>query len=145
MTRAGQPPLPHNYGYGPDHWSGYGPGYSPAGGPVPPPPPVRPKKTLRKVLLTILGIVVLLVVVAMIFGQGAAPTRNASDGKTEKAGTLSAMDLRSGDCYNGKQLPPEPGGTQPISTVEVVPCTSAHTAQVIEKVSYKVTDSFSEV
>jgi hypothetical protein len=97
------------------------------------------------VLLTLLGIVVLLVVVAMVFGQGAAPTRNASDGKTEKAGTLSAIDLQPGDCYNGKQLPPEPGGTQPISTVEVVPCTSAHTAQVIEKVSYKVTDSLSEV
>ncbi|MFC4943927.1 hypothetical protein [Pseudonocardia sp. GCM10023141] len=135
MTRAGQPPHPYGPGYGPDN-----PGYGPV-----PQPPRRPKRTLRRVLLALLGFGVLLVVAAMIFGKGTAPTRNVTDGATEKAGTLSALDLRAGDCYNSKQLPPEPGSAQPISTVEVVPCTSGHTAQVVDKVTYKVTDSLADV
>ena len=51
-----------------------------------------------------------------------------------EAGTLSALDLQPGDCYNAGQLPPAPGTSTPISTVEAVPCASPHTDQVIAKV-----------
>lgn len=133
MTLAGPPAYPH---------------HAPHGRPVPPPPPrppSRPKRTLRKVLLTLLGLAILLVAAAMVFGRGTAPTRNATDGKTEQPGTLSVLDLQVGDCYNSKELPPAPGSSQPVSTVEVVPCTAAHTEQVIDKISYKATDDFADV
>lgn len=139
MTRAGQPPLPPNPGYGPPYGSGYGPGFGP------PQPPPRPKRTLRKVLFILLGVLVALVVVVMLVPRAAAPTRNATDGTATTAGILSAIDLKAGDCYNGKQLPPQPGSSQSISTVEVVPCTAAHTAQVVDKVGYQAADSLADV
>ncbi|MGI5129229.1 hypothetical protein ACQEVB_20660 [Pseudonocardia sp. CA-107938] len=120
----------------------------PPGPPAPPPP--RPRRRVLKVLLGIFGggmlLLVALVLLGSVVGKSApAPTRNAVDGATEKAGRLSAIDLRPGDCYNAGQLPPEPGSTQFISTVEVVPCTTPHTDQVIDKISYRVADDLDAV
>jgi hypothetical protein len=108
-------------------------------------PPAQPKRRRLRTVLIVLGIGIVILVIAGIVGRGSAPTRNAVDGKTEKPGSLSVIDLQPGDCYNAKELPPAPGTTQPISTVEVVPCTTPHTTQVVEKITYKATDSYTDV
>ncbi|WP_222263203.1 hypothetical protein [Modestobacter marinus] len=48
---------------------------------------------------------------------------------------LSPLDLQPGDCYNAAALPAD-GSEAPISSVEAVPCTDPHTAQVITKLGY---------
>ena len=77
-------------------------------------------------------------------GTQAGRTRPDQVGFRE-AGTLSALDLQPGDCYNTGQLPPAPGTSTPISTVEAVPCASPHTDQVIAKVVYSPTDTLADV
>ena len=62
-----------------------------------------------------------------------------------EAGTLSALDLQAGDCYNAGRLPPAPGTSTPVSTVEAVPCAAPHTDQVIAKVVYSPTDTLADV
>ena len=143
MYRHGQPPtpsLPTHQGHGLDP----APGYHPV-----PAPPTRRRGRVGKVLLGIVGVgfllLVVLVAIGAAFGNRPAPTRNAVDGSTEKAGRLSAIDLRPGDCYNVGQLPPEPGSTQLIRNVDVVPCTTPHTDQVIDKITYQAGDSLAAV
>ena len=74
-----------------------------------------------------------------------AATNAAGQVGFREAGTLSALDLQPGDCYNTGQLPPAPGTSTPISTVEAVPCASPHTDQVIAKVAYSPTDTLADV
>lgn len=120
------------------------PPYPPPGPPYPPPdqpyyppagPPPRPPKRhwLRNTLLLI---ITALVVAFVIFAVNRAPTRAPETKEVQTAGRLSAFDLQEGDCYNTTQAPPPTGTTQPISSVEAVPCTSPHTDQVIAKITY---------
>lgn len=101
--------------------------------PSPPPPPLPPKKhRLRNALLT----AALLIVVIVVFALNRGPTRTPDTKEIQEPGRLSALDLREGDCYNTTQAPPAPGTSQPISSVEAVPCTTQHTDQVIAKITY---------
>lgn len=135
MNSYGPPPHPAPHG-------------NPPGGPAPA-PPGRPRRKVWKVLLGIIGggivLFIALGVAGMAMGYGSGPTRNAVDNTPEKPGRLSALDLRAGDCYNDKQLPLEPETTQYVSTVEVVPCSSPHTSQVIDKITYPAGDKLADV
>ena len=147
------PPQPYGHPrYGPP------PGPAPAPAPPPPPPPPRGGRTVAKIVVGVVvgGFLLFLGLGALgaALGPGEQRTRTSAGGASPAATqaveepesrTLSAIDLQAGDCYIGKQLPPEPGQTQPISTVEVVPCTSEHTAQVIATITYSAGDSFPEV
>jgi len=108
------------------------------------------------VLGIITAVFVGLVVVGASLSNG--PTRapataiaNPSDSATATAGAivengqLSAVDLQEGDCYTTQQAPPPPGQSQPISTVEAVPCTTPHTNQVIAKILYGPTVSYTDI
>jgi hypothetical protein len=123
--------------------------------PLPVPPPARKKRMILPVLGG--GFVGAVVLAAVIGLQGPerypapaqadlTPATNAA-GQVgfRAAGTLSALDLQPGDCYNTGQLPPAPGTSTPISTVEAVPCASPHTDQVIAKVGYSPTDTLADV
>jgi hypothetical protein len=48
---------------------------------------------------------------------------------------LSPFDLAAGDCYNSIPLPAD-GSTVRISTVDTVPCSAPHTAQVVARFAY---------
>ena len=122
--------------------------------PLPVPPPARKKRILPVLGGGFVGAVVLAAVIGL---QGPerypapaqadlTPATNAA-GQVgfRAAGTLSALDLQPGDCYNTGQLPPAPGTSTPISTVEAVPCASPHTDQVIAKVGYSPTDTLADV
>ncbi len=127
-------------------------------GPATIPPAPAPARKKRMILPALgggfVGAVVLAAVIAL---QGPerypapaqadlTPATNAADQVGfREAGTLSALDLRAGDCYNTGQLPPAPGTSTPISTVEAVPCASPHTDQVIAKVVYSPTDTLADV
>ena len=136
------------------------------GGMVPPyapPVAVAPPKRKRRLILPVLGGgFVGAVILAAVVGlqeperypapapvapqaESAAATNPADQVGFREAGTLSALDLQPGDCYNAGQLPPAPGTSTPISTVEAVPCASPHTDQVIAKVAYSPTDTLVDV
>lgn len=113
------------------------PYYPPAGYPPPPPQPQpQPRRKRRWFLKTVLVILALVVILGVIAVATRQPTRAPVTGDVKEAGTLSAFDLQEGDCYNTEEKPPAPGTSQPISSVEAVPCTSPHTDQVIAKISY---------
>lgn len=130
--------------------------------PVGPPPPPRPRKprTALRVLLILVAVVVgipgaLLVagVIAVLAGgspspdrptptPAAAPSATAPAEPTAAAPSpppepdpLDPYDLAAGDCYNAAPLPPD-GSTVRISSVEPVPCTQPHTAQVVARFTY---------
>lgn len=130
--------------------------------PVGPPPPPRPRKprTALRVLLILVAVVVgipgaLLVagVIAVLAGGSpssgrptptpvAAPSATAPAEPTTAAPSpppepdpLDPYDLAAGDCYNAAPLPPD-GSTVRISSVEPVPCTQPHTAQVVARFTY---------
>ena len=118
-------------------------------------PPRRRRRGLR-----VLGIVAAVIIGLMVVGAfiSKEPTRapataiaNPSAGATATAGAivekgqLSAVDLQEGDCYNTQMAPPPPGESQPISTVEAVPCTTPHANQVIAKILYGPTVSYTDI
>jgi hypothetical protein len=120
-------------------------------GPTTIPPVPAPARKKRMILPVLGGAFVGAVVLAAVIGlqvpeRYLTPATNAA-GQVgfRQAGTLSALDLQPGDCYNAGQLPPAPGTSTPISTVEAVPCTSPHTDQVIAKVVYSPTDTLADV
>lgn len=119
---------------------------------IPPvPAPARKSRMILPVLGGgVLGAVVLAAAIALQgSGRYPAPVQadlNAADRVGfREAGPLSALDLRAGDCYNTGRLPPAPGTSTPVSTVEAVPCVSPHTDQVIAKVGYSPTDTLADV
>ena len=120
-------------------------------GPTTTPPVPAPARKKRMILPVLGGGFVGAVVLAAVIGlqvpeRYLTPATNAA-GQVgfREAGTLSALDLQPGDCYNTGQLPPAPGTSTPISTVEAVPCASPHTDQVIAKVVYSPTDTLADV
>lgn len=127
------PPAP----YGPPQpWSGSygtGPGVTaPPTGSQPPPP----RRRRRRLLLPLSSVVVI--------GLGGYAVTDASDGSAPRRepGTevvepehLSPLDLQPGDCYNAAPLPADGSDTR-IDSVEAVPCTDPHTAQVITRLGY---------
>ena len=66
---------------------------------------------------------------------GDAPTPRAPGTEVPQPTALSPLDLQPGDCYNAEPLPAD-GSDTPINSVEAVPCTDPHTAQVITKLGY---------
>jgi hypothetical protein len=67
---------------------------------------------------------------------GDAPTPPRAPGtEVPEPTALSPLDLQPGDCYNAEPLPAD-GSEARISSVEAVPCTDPHTAQVITKLGY---------
>ncbi|HEX5813301.1 MAG TPA: hypothetical protein VFY38_14435 [Pseudonocardia sp.] len=117
-------------------------------GPTVPPLPVPPPAAKKRMILPVLGggFVGAVVLAALIALQG--PDRFPAPGQAESAlatNPVSALDLQPGDCYDTGQLPPAPGTSTPISTVEAVPCASPHTDQVIAKVVYSPTDTLADV
>jgi len=125
---------------------------------VPTPENARPRrKKLRLVLILIAALLGSFIVYALARPErGSVATRSAGDttasgaqtpaslapGETQ---TSSALDLRAGDCYNNEDLPPADGSTVRISSVELTSCDSTHTAQVITKVAYKITDNYEDI
>jgi len=75
-------------------------------------------------------------------GRDPAPTRT-SEGDVVEPATTSVLDLQPGDCYNAAPLPPD-GSSVPIGSVEVVPCSEEHTAQVVAQLGY-VGQDYTEV
>jgi hypothetical protein len=69
------------------------------------------------------------------------PPRPAIDSSTSAAPTaaaptvLSAFDLKPGDCYTAAPMPTD-GTTAVIVSVQSVPCTQPHTAQVVAVPNY---------
>lgn len=127
----------------------------PQPGPYPPAaPPPAPRKR-RWVLKTFLVLVAIGIVVSIFGNRGPVRAPDTGDatgatgapaaGEVQEAGSLSAFDLQPGDCYNTREDPPLPNTSQPISVVEAVPCASPHTDQVIAKVTYADTDSYTDV
>ncbi len=126
--------------------------------PLPVPPPARKQRMILPVLGGgFVGAVVLAAVIGLqsperfpapgqLTQAESAPATNPADQVGfREPGPLSALDLQPGDCYNTGQLPPAPGTSTPISTVEAVPCASPHTDQVIAKVGYAPTDTLADV
>jgi hypothetical protein len=130
--------------------------------PYPAPVPVAPPKRKRRLVLPVLagGFVGAIVLAAAVGMQEPerypAPAPAAPQGATvapapaDQVGLvapdrLSALDLQPGDCYNNGELPPAPGTSTPISTVDAVPCASSHTRQVISKIAYSATDTLADV
>ena len=121
--------------------------------PLPVPPPARKKRMILPVLGGgFVGAVILAAVIGLqgperypAPAQAGLATNAADQVGFRQTGTLSALDLQPGDCYNAGRLPPAPGTSTPISTVEAVPCASPHTDQVIAKVVYSPTDTLADV
>ena len=131
---------------------------------LPPQPPMPtqdngrpPRRKLRLVLIVIGALVGSFIVYALARPERASVATGSAGGTTATSAqtpaslapgetqTSSALDLRAGDCYNNEDLPPADGSTVRISSVELTSCASAHTAQVITKLSYKITDNYEDI
>jgi hypothetical protein len=64
-----------------------------------------------------------------------ADTQEAAQPAQPEPDPLDPFDLAPGDCYNSVPLPVD-GSSVKIATVEPVPCTEAHTAQVVARFAY---------
>lgn len=104
------------------------------------PAPGGPRRRRRRRPLAIVAAVVTGLIVAAAIAGG-EPAREPDSGAVVEPGTLSALDLRVGDCYNTSVAPPAPGTSQPITTVAVVPCAEPHTDQVVAKIAYGAGDT----
>jgi hypothetical protein len=83
-----------------------------------------------------LSVVAIGIVGYAVSGGGDAPTPPRAPGtEVPEPTALSPIDLQPGDCYNAAPLPAD-GSDAPIISVEAVPCTDPHTAQVITKLGY---------
>lgn len=136
--RSPQPPYypPYPGPYDPQNTQ---PGPWPPGPPAPPAPPPRRKGRVLASVLTVL----------ILAGIGFAlrATRTDTDRPTTtrpvvaapttgvKPVTLLAFDLKPGDCYTAAPLPAD-GSTTVVRSVQTVPCTQPHTAQVVAVPNY---------
>lgn len=112
-------------------------------------PPKRPRKALRVVLIGLAALVGAAVVTAVLAGGNSAgrsaPTPQPDSGQAAAPASLQPFDLRAGDCYNDSTKPPADGEVQQVGPVDVVPCTSPHSYQIVAKIAYKPTDEFTDV
>jgi hypothetical protein len=131
-----RPPPPSPYGP-PQTWTGSfasGPNFPmpPPAGSLPPPP----RRKRRRLLLSLLAVVVVGTFgYALTDGRDASAPNRAAGTEVAEPTALSPIDLQPGDCYNAEPLPAD-GSDAPINSVEAVPCTDPHTAQVITKLGY---------
>jgi hypothetical protein len=145
------PPVLHETQASPTYWPP--PGQQPDPSLLPAPPPTRRKTSATRKALRILlglvfvplGLITAIGIAAAVFA-GPKPVRAPAvvpeSGVITQPGTLSALDLQPGDCYNTKLPPVKPGETQMIATVEAVPCTQPHTDQVVTTITYSAADPF---
>lgn len=158
MTDYGQTPTtrqpgrplvdPPQYWPSPDHrpTSPYGPPQAWTGSfaagptfPTPPPdssptPPPRRKRG-RLWLALLAAVTVGIITYALVDGRDASAPERAPGTEVAEPTALSPIDLQPGDCYNAAPLPAD-GTDTPISSVDAVPCTDPHTAQVVTKLGY---------
>jgi hypothetical protein len=134
-------PPPNHSGppvlYGPPQpW----PGSPVTGPPVTGPPtgsqPPPPRRKRRRLLLPLLSVVAVGFVGYAVTNAGddSAPRREPGTEVAEPA-DLSPLDLQAGDCYKSAPLPAD-GSDTSITSVEAVPCTDPHSAQVITRIGY---------
>ncbi len=108
-------------------------------GPAGPPPPAGgttapgPRRGRRRLLL-LLAVVAIAIIGYAVGGDGSSPPRTPGIEVPEPT-ALSPLDLQAGDCYNAAPLPAD-GSDARINSVEAVPCTDPHTAQVVAKLDY---------
>src|SRR3954449_8793986 len=109
------------------------------GVPLPPsagPPALRPRRRRRRMLLLLLSVLLIGVVGYALSDGGTASTTPRTPGvEVPEPTALSPLDLQPGDCYNAAPLPAD-GSDARINSVEAVPCTAPHTAQVITQLGY---------
>jgi Domain of unknown function (DUF4328)/Septum formation len=84
----------------------------------------RARRRVATVAFTLVGAAALVVSVAVAAGSLSSSERDAT-GEVTKRTTVSAFEVRPGDCLNGLSEAAE------IRTVEVVPCEQAHQAEVL--------------
>jgi hypothetical protein len=128
---AYQPPQgayqPPQGAYPPPPGGGYPP---PQGGYQPPPPPPAPKKSKLSGVRIILFVLALAVIGGVAYyALNSRATRNDA-GQVDKAGKQTAFDLKAGDCFNNV-----PGNDQQVESVDAVPCSQPHEAQVLVNVT----------
>lgn len=123
------PPMPSPPGYGPPP-------------PVPPAPPRRRRGRTLRIVLIVLAVLVVGGIASALNGRAdrrdptPTPTPAAAPSASAPAPvTLSAFDLSPGDCYNAAPLPAE-GTSTVVFSVQSVPCTQPHTAQVVAVPDY---------
>jgi hypothetical protein len=67
--------------------------------------------------------------------EATAANESVARSPTPEPDPLDPYDLSPGDCYNSAPLPPD-GTSVRIDTVEPVPCSEPHTAQVVARFTY---------
>ena len=125
-----------------------GPGYGP-----PPLPPGKPRKALRVVLIVVGALVGAGLVTGLLQLAGAAarpapasgPASAPSSAPVAAPAQLQPFDLQTGDCYNDSSTLRADGQLTEVGTVEVVPCTSPHSYQIVAKISYTAADAYPDV
>jgi len=134
------------------------PSLPPAGVPAPRPPRKKGPRPLLRVLLVIAAVVfglpaALLIggIIAVAVDDTPSPTSStfaappplpasaaplaAAPSPLPEPDPISPYDLAPGDCYNSVPIPTD-GSTVRISSVEQVPCSEQHTAQVVDRFTY---------
>ncbi len=142
--QAGPQVPPPWYGTPPAGLSG--PGYGPL-------PPGKPRKTLRVVLIVVGALVGAGLVTGLLQLAGAAarpapasgPTSAPASAPVAAPAQLQPFDLQEGDCYNDSSTLRADGQLTEVGTVEVVPCSSPHSYQIIAKISYTAADAYPDV
>ena len=113
----------------------------PTGPGAPPSPPAGPqaqppRRKRRGLLPSLLTVVAIGIIGYAVRDAGDAPPPPRAPGtEVPQPTALSPLELQPGDCYNAAPLPAD-GSDAPISSVDAVPCTDPHTAQVITKLGY---------
>lgn len=94
-------------------------------------PPPKPKRKFRLLYVRLIVLVVVLVIagVGAIVKNMHKADRN-SNGDISKKGTLDAISLKVGDCFQ------DPDSLTSISSVTAVPCTQGHTSQIFATVPF---------
>jgi hypothetical protein len=73
------------------------------------------------------GAWIVLIVAGAALGNLGSATRSPATGKITHSGSLSALSLRVGDCFDN------PPGATSITSVTAVPCSQPHNAQIYAK------------
>jgi hypothetical protein len=107
------------------------------------PPPRPPRQKRHPVLLAVLTVAALGIVGVVVSDGGDPAATPTPEADVVEPTTVSALDLQPGDCYNAAPLPAD-GSSVPIGSVEVVPCSEEHTAQVVADLGY-VGQDYTEV
>jgi hypothetical protein len=107
----------------------------------PPPnlPPPMPPKPQRKKTFVVIGIVVAAVaaagIAAAVFSNTAK--RDENTGQVTKEGALTVFDLKDGDCFNNI-----PADDKEVMSVNAVPCSQPHDAEVLSQVTVTASGTY---